>query len=311
MDVSPDTAPIAVIREGTGPEVLLVHGGAGPATTWSGLGHLSERWTLAYVYRRGFDPSPQPPGGRQDFELDAADLLEMLDNRPHIVAHSYGGVGAVIAATQRPAQVRSLTLLEPALFLPVDDPEVARFRRVGDAVLVHGLETEPATLHESLKIAGAPVRDQAPLPEEVLRGVRRAQGSRSPGEARPALDVLRDAQIPTLVASGDHHPALERMCDALAIAVDAQRTKAPGAGHFVAAAPGFADRLEQFLVSARLSNARLGARRFQLVARRSGTTVAPDERSDSSRRNMSAICSGGIGRLHTVAEETESATESP
>jgi len=60
----------------------------------------------------------------------------------------------------------------------------------------------------------------------------------------------RDAQIPALVASGDHHPVVERMCDALAIAVDAQRTKAPGARHFVAAAPGFADRLEQFLISA-------------------------------------------------------------
>ena len=251
MDVTPDTAPIAVIREGTGPEVLLVHGGASPATTWNGLEHLSKRWTLAYVFRRGFDPSPQPPGGRQDFELDAADLIGVLNNRRHIVAHSYGAVGTVIAAIQRPAQVRSLTLLEPALFLPVDDPEVARFRRMGDAVLTHGLDTEPAALHEFLKIAGAPVGDQGPLPKEVLRGVRRAHGSRSPGEARPALDVLRDAKIPTLVASGDHHPAVERMCDAVAIAVNAQRTKAPGAGHFVAAAPGFADRLEQFLISAR------------------------------------------------------------
>ena len=50
--------PVAVIREGAGPEVLLVHGGASPARTWSGLEYLSKRWTLVYVYRRGFDPSP-------------------------------------------------------------------------------------------------------------------------------------------------------------------------------------------------------------------------------------------------------------
>ena len=240
---------IAVIRQGTGPEVLLVHGGASPATTWSGLEHLSHRWTLAYAYRRGFDPSPPPPDGRQDFELDAADLVELLDSRPHVVAHSYGALGALIAAILRPPQVRSLTLLEPALFLPVDDPEVARFRRMGDAVLTKGLETEPATLREFLKIAGAPVRDHGPLPEEVQRGVRRAQGSRSPGEARPALEVLRDAQIPTLVASGGHHHAVERMCDAVASALNAERTETAGAGHFVAAAPGFADRLERFLIS--------------------------------------------------------------
>jgi pimeloyl-ACP methyl ester carboxylesterase len=64
---------IAVIREGEGPEVLLVHGGASPSTTWGALAYLSARWTLALVHRRGYPPSP-PPHGRQDFEVDAADL---------------------------------------------------------------------------------------------------------------------------------------------------------------------------------------------------------------------------------------------
>ncbi len=242
-------AAIVVMREGNGPEVLLVHGGASPARTWSGLEHLSERWTLAFVHRRGFGPSPAPPAGRQDFDLDAADLVGLLDDRPHIVAHSYGAVGAVIAATQRPTQVRSLTLIEPAIFLPPDDPDVERFERMGKAVLTYGLQTEPATLRAFLKIAGAPVPDEGPLPEEVIRGVRRSHGSRHPGEARPALHILREAGVPSLVVSGDHHPAAERMCDATAAALDARRVIAPGAGHFVAAAPGFADELERFLSS--------------------------------------------------------------
>ena len=55
--------------------------------------------------------------------------------------------------------------------------------------------------------------------------------------------------IPSLVASGDHSAPLERICDALAGALGAERLIAPGAGHFVAAAPSFADRLEQFLNS--------------------------------------------------------------
>lgn len=245
------TPPVVVVREGTGPEVLFVHGGASPATTWSGLAHLSERWTLAFVHRRGYPPSPPPLDGRQDFEVDAADLVPLLEGRPHLVAHSYGAVAAVIAATRRPAQVRSLTLIEPAIFLPADDPDVARFQRMGEAVLRHGLETEPATLREFLKIAGAPVPDEGPLPQEVVRGIRRAYRSRPPGEARPALGVLLDAGIPSLIASGAHEVALERMCDALATALDAERAVAAGAGHFVAAAPGFADRLEQFLGSSR------------------------------------------------------------
>src|SRR5262249_15361398 len=107
---------ITVIREGEGAEVLLVHGGASPATTWPGLRSLGDRWTLAIVHRRGFPPSPPPPGGRQDFDRDAADLMPLLDRRPHVVAHSYGALGALIAAARRPAQVRSLTLIEPPLF---------------------------------------------------------------------------------------------------------------------------------------------------------------------------------------------------
>lgn len=242
-------APISVVRHGTGPKVLFVHGGASPETTWSGLEDLSQRWTLIFAYRRGFAPSPEPPNGRQDFEVDAADVVELLENRPHLVGHSYGGVAAAIAATHSPAQVRSLTLLEPALFLPSDDPEVNRFARMGEEVLTHGLQTKPATLREFLTIAGAPVPDDGPLPEQVKRGVRRARGSRPPSEAGPPLELLRDAGIPSLVVSGDHHPAIERMCDAVATALGAQRLICSGAGHFVAAAPGFADQLERFLTS--------------------------------------------------------------
>ena len=118
------------------------------------------------------------------------------------------------------------------------------------SISCHGLETDPATLREFLRIAGSPVPDVGPLPENVVQAVHRAHGSRSPSDARPALDVLRDAGIPVLVASGDHASFLERAADALTAELHAQRLVAPGAGHFVAAAPGFGERLERFLTSA-------------------------------------------------------------
>jgi pimeloyl-ACP methyl ester carboxylesterase len=242
---------VAVVREGEGPEVVLVHGGASPETTWGALASLRARWTLARVHRRGYPPSPPPPEGRQDFEVDAADIGSLLDARPHVVAHSYGVLGPLIAAARDPARVRSLTLIEPPLHhLVPGDPEVARLERMGNAVLTHGLETDPATLREFLCLAGAPGVGDGPLPEGVARGVRRAQGARLPGEARPALEPIRAAGIPSLVVSGGHAPALERICDALAAALAARRLVAPGAGHFVAAAPGFIDRLDEFLASA-------------------------------------------------------------
>ena len=240
-----------MVPEGEGPEVLLVHGGASPETTWGALAPLRARWTLARVYRRGYPPSPPAPEGRNDFEVDATDVASLLDAPSHVVAHSYGVLGTLIAATRRPSQVRSLTLIEPPLyFVAAGDPEVARLERMGNAVLTHGLETDAATLREFLRLAGAPDVGDGPLPDEVARGVRRAHGGRLPGEARPALELIREAGIPSLVASGGHAAGLERICDALAEALDADRLVAPGAGHFVAAAPGFADRLDEFLVSA-------------------------------------------------------------
>jgi pimeloyl-ACP methyl ester carboxylesterase len=240
---------IVVIREGAGPEVLLVHGGASPRTTWGQLTPLKARWTLALAYRRGYPPSPPEPDGRHDFDVDAADLVPLLTDRPHVVAHSYGVLGTLIAASRRLDCVRSLTLIEPPLYLVPDDPEVARLERMGNAVLTHGLDTEPATLREFLRLAGASDVDDGPLADEVAHGVRRAHGARLPSEARPDLDLLRQAGIPALVASGGHAPGLERICDALAVELNAERLIAPGAGHFVAAAPGFAERFERFLTS--------------------------------------------------------------
>jgi pimeloyl-ACP methyl ester carboxylesterase len=241
---------ISVKREGAGPEVLLIHGGASPETTWGALAPLSARWMLALVHRRGYPPSPPPVDGRQDFERDAADIVALLGSRPHVVAHSYGVLGTLIAAAQRPADVRSLTLIEPPLYYLVPgDPEIERLERIGDVVLMEGLDADAELLREFLRMAGAPGVDDGPLPEAVANGVRRAQGGRLPGEARPALERIRTAGVPTLVASGDHTPGLERICDALAVALDAERLRAPGAGHFVAAAKGFPERLERFLVA--------------------------------------------------------------
>ena len=238
---------ISVTREGEGPEVLLVHGGASADATWGALAPLGERWTLASVHRRGYPPSPTVDG-RQDFAVDAADILPLLDSRPHVVAHSYGVLGTLIAAGRRPANVRSLTLIEPPLYhLVPGDPEVERLEQIGNAVLTEGLDADPEALRAFLRLAGAPGVDEGPLPEAVANGVRRAQGGRLPGEARPALEPIVEAAVPCLVASGDHTPGLERICDALAVALGAQRLVAPGAGHFVAAAPGFAEPFERFL----------------------------------------------------------------
>jgi pimeloyl-ACP methyl ester carboxylesterase len=228
--------------------VLLVHGGASPRTTWAGLEPLAARWSLGYVHRRGYPPSP-PVDPRQDFDVDADDLVPLLDDRPHLVMHSYGSLGSLIAAARVPDRVRSLTVIEPPLgqLIP-GDADADRLVQLGDDVLTHGMDTDPADLREFLHIAGAPEFGPGPLPEDVAAGVRRAYGSRLASEAQPDLRALRGT--PALVASGDHHAGLEKICDQVAAELGAIRAVFPGAGHFVAAAPGFAERLEAFLAAA-------------------------------------------------------------
>jgi pimeloyl-ACP methyl ester carboxylesterase len=202
-----------------------------------------------FAHRRGYPPSP-PPRGRHDFEVDAEDLAPLLDGQVHLVAHSYGVLGAMIAAGRFPLGVRSLTLIEPPLyFLVPGDPDVAHLEALGEEIMTLGLQMDPLRLREFLRLAGAPVSGDEPLSDDVVRGVRRAHGGRPPGEARPDIAAIRDSRVASLVASGGHSPAIERICDALAASLGAERAVLPGAGHFVAAAPGFADRLELFLGS--------------------------------------------------------------
>ncbi len=48
----------------------------------------------------------------------------------------------------------------------------------------------------------------------------------------------------------DHHGAMERLRDAIATRLGAQRARLPGAGHAVQRAPGFNTMLEAFLTAA-------------------------------------------------------------
>ena len=171
IDTVSSMPSVCVARTGAGPEVLLVHGGASPGTTWNGLQSLEARWTLAQVYRRGYPPSPSPAGTQQDFLVDAGDIAPLLASRPHVVAHSYGVLGTLIAASRAPSNVRSLTLIEPPLYrLVPDDAEVGHLEQIGDAVLTDGLDADAAMLREFLRLAGAKGVDEGPLPEEVAQG---------------------------------------------------------------------------------------------------------------------------------------------
>src|SRR5690349_3433895 len=137
---APSSAYLFTRRSGTGPPVVLVHGGLPARVTWARQWALEARWLLIVPSRRGFSPSPAAPW--QDFVADAEDLAELITEVPggaHLVGFSYGGLGACIAAERLPHRVRSLTLIEVPLWAAAEEDESVR----GLATLADRFATSP------------------------------------------------------------------------------------------------------------------------------------------------------------------------
>jgi pimeloyl-ACP methyl ester carboxylesterase len=236
-----------VLRLGSGPSVVLIHGGVGPELTWERQHQLSERWTLLIPTRRGFPGSA--PADRQDFERDAHDLSPLLSEGAHLVGFSYGGVGAAILAGEQPNRVKSLTLIEAPLYLVApDDPAVRDIARSGDAFLTG--DADEQTEREFLSNAGIDPAGGGRNAQRMREAIAAARGGRSPSEAEPDLDAIERAEMPVMVLSGGHNHGIETLCNALALRLNARREILPGAGHAVPRAPAFNETLERFLKDA-------------------------------------------------------------
>jgi pimeloyl-ACP methyl ester carboxylesterase len=234
---------------GEGPRVLFVHGSvASGSMTWKAQCPLADRWTLLVLDRRGFGESP--PADRDDFEVDARDIAEALGDGAHLVAHSYGGVGALLAAAARPHAVHSLTLVEPSAYSVALDHE--HVRRSVDQVAAHFA----AALHvreflegfcELMGIQGKP---PDPLPPTLDTSTRLLMRCRLPWTAQFPLVDLAKAEFRSLVVSGGHSPVFESICDGLAGYLGAERAVIAGAGHSVPrTGMPFNEKLEAFMLA--------------------------------------------------------------
>jgi pimeloyl-ACP methyl ester carboxylesterase len=244
--------PLEIITRGSGDSVLLVHGSLvdGPAT-WVHQQPLSERFELRVVQRRGFGSSPGTDG--EDFENDADDLCELLAAPAHLVAHSYGAIGALLAATRRPRRVRSLTLVEPtSVTAGMDDPEVARaIGAIADWWL--RAPRDPAKfLAEYSSLLGVRVPHAGDGPAGLPEAARYLRHCRPPWTAEVPWEEVADAGIPTLVISGGHTPALDAVAAAVALRTGGEHTVIASSGHAVQRSAGAFNRaLENHLLGAR------------------------------------------------------------
>jgi pimeloyl-ACP methyl ester carboxylesterase len=226
--------------------VVLVHGSVGnAAATWAEQRGLDDRFELLLVTRSGYPP--RPPEERIDFEEQAAELAELLEEGDHLVGHSYGGVVSMLAAAQRAEALRSLTVNEPPAFgVARGNPAVEGFLAAFD----HAPREPRGYLQFFLPLVGSNRSLPDPLPPELEAGARAALAERPPHEAEIPLDALAQAPFPKLVVSGAHSAAFDGVCDVLEKRLPAERAVVPGAGHAIPRAPGYTQRLLEFLESA-------------------------------------------------------------
>lgn len=228
---------------GSGPRLVLVHGSVGNGgLTWGAQRELADRFTLVLLDRPGYPPNP--PLEWIDFEVQAAQLAELLEPGDHLVAHSYGGVIALLAADER---VRSLTVNEPPAFgLARGDEAVEEFLAAMDRA-----PREPrAYLQHFLPLVGVSLDVPARLSPSFEAATRAAMVERPPHEAEIPLERLRALPFPKLVVSGAHSAALDAVADVLEAELPARRAVLPGAGHNVQRALGYNETLAAFVEGA-------------------------------------------------------------
>lgn len=240
---------LEVLRLGSGPRVVLVHGSIVPGErTWRHQLELAERWSLVIPNRPGFGASPALPRG--DFEAEAPLIADVLEDGAHLVGHSYGAVIALFAATVRPDAVQSLVVSEPgALRVARGHPEVDVMLAQGQELYRLGADMAP---RDFLRWFRSGVHSAHGIPDELPdwleRGARHARAERPPWDADPPLEQLAAVPFPKLVISGDHSPAFEVVCDTIAGAIGAERATVAGRQHTIpATGAAYNDCLESFL----------------------------------------------------------------
>lgn len=236
-----------VQRWGQGVPAVLVHGSIETGEEcWESQRSLAgPDFQLIVPNRRPYGQADQPCG--EDFLRDADQVAELLGDGAHLVGHSYGAIGALLAAAARPEAVHSLTVIEPPAFaVAPEHPAAARLGADLEELFSRVDLDDRAFLESFLGAVGTPVDE---IPEEMLELWTTRAGavrdSRKPWEAQIPLDWLAAAPFPKLVTSGAHHPAFDAICDELTRQLKAERVIITGAGHEV---PAMAEEFNEALL---------------------------------------------------------------
>ena len=248
-------------RAGSGPPVLLLHGG--PGLGFDYLRDLAEELAqendVAWYQQRGQEPSAAAPPNTVTADVgDARRVLDTLGwERAYVVGHSWGGHLALHVAEAMPERLLGVLAVDPLGSIgdgrwPEFDEEL--FRRTPEAVRARAREIDELAMagaaDDELALEGmrlvwpayfADPEQAPPMPELRMASARSAEMVPSILAELPALEAgLPGIRVPVGFVHGSRSPmpvaastdAAERIPGAWVEVVE-------GAGHFVwVEAPG-------------------------------------------------------------------------
>src|SRR5688572_10368956 len=232
-----------------GPVVVFVHGTAMPGRlSWAPQKPLADRFQLWIVDRRGYGQGP-PVQRREDFEVDAHDLRAVIPDGAHLVAISYGTIGALIAAAEHPERLASLTLVEcPAFSLAPGDDAATQTMTKLDALHADATLDDHTWFERFVQLIGASGGFPNPLPPPFDETVSLVRGHRRSWDRDLPLDSITRANVPVMVITSGENDAFEAVADHLTAVLDARRERIGGFGHLVPlAAEEFNATLDDFI----------------------------------------------------------------
>lgn len=213
---SADGTQIAYQRTGSGPPLVLVHGGTADHTRWEPVRPaFEEHFTVCAIDRRGRGESGDAAEYDLDREVeDVVAVVESLGERVTLFGHSYGAICALEAAL-RTDDLRGVVLYEPPLPVTDSEPDTESVLAEMEALHENGAD-ERALVLFLREIVGLPSTEldalrsapNWPARVEATHTVIREERARKAYE----FDADRFAELirPTLLLTGSESSAYLR-----------------------------------------------------------------------------------------------------
>jgi pimeloyl-ACP methyl ester carboxylesterase len=233
---------------GSGPAVLLLPGSFGTGAGWKSVRErLGDGYRVVTTSLLGYGRTPEtrPIGNAtMDQQVEVLDrILDRIGTAPHVVAHSFGGLAAIVHALRGRRRAASLLLVEAnplgVLRSVGDEEHYEMFSRMTARYFAAFAAQDPESARHVIDFYGGAGAFDA-MPEKVRSYIVattpanvRDWSSGTPFE--PHAAALGSIGIPTIVMrGGSGHPAMLRIAEVLFRSIPGARlVTIEGGSHFL------------------------------------------------------------------------------